>query len=171
MNNIIDKEKVHEEMKKKNIRTQQELAKRMGITKNQVSVLLSPKANPFKSNYLKLCDALGVDPIQLLKQPDKSIVEEACVGDEKESYVDTAHIKAKRPYNSVELFAGAGGLALGLEQAGFKELGLVEFDRYAAESLRVNRPNWNVIEEDIISVAQRGIRNYLNCDAEIDFVS
>lgn len=171
MNNIIDKEKVHEEMKKKNIRTQQELAKKMGITKNQVSVLLSPKANPFKSNYLKLCDALGVDPIQLLKQPDKSIVEEACVGDEKESYVDTAHIKAKRPYNSVELFAGAGGLALGLEQAGFKELGLVEFDRYAAESLRVNRPNWNVIEEDIISVAQRGIRNYLNCDAEIDFVS
>lgn len=53
---------------------------------------------------------------------------------------------------SIELFAGAGGLALGLEQAGFGHLALVEFDRHACETLRANRPGWNVIEGDIHGV-------------------
>ena len=48
----------------------------------------------------------------------------------------------------IELFAGAGGLALGLEKAGFEEIGLVEIDKTACDTLRLNRPNWNVIEED-----------------------
>ena len=50
----------------------------------------------------------------------------------------------------IELFAGAGGLALGLEKAGFEEIGLVEIDKTACDTLRLNRPNWNVIEEDIV---------------------
>lgn len=49
----------------------------------------------------------------------------------------------------IELFAGAGGLALGLEQAGINGLAYVEFDKYACDTLRINRPHWNVIEEDI----------------------
>jgi len=52
----------------------------------------------------------------------------------------------------IELFAGAGGLALGLEQAGIEGLAFVEFDHFACETLRKNRPNWNVIEDDISNV-------------------
>ncbi|MEL6436259.1 MAG: DNA cytosine methyltransferase [Pseudomonadota bacterium] len=50
---------------------------------------------------------------------------------------------------SVELCAGAGGQALGLEQAGFAHLALFENDRHACETLRANRPKWNVIEHDL----------------------
>ncbi|HRN04941.1 MAG TPA: DNA cytosine methyltransferase, partial [Muribaculaceae bacterium] len=54
-----------------------------------------------------------------------------------------------REYTSVELFAGAGGLALGLEKAGFKHILLNEYDHNACETLRTNRPQWNVVESDI----------------------
>ena len=52
----------------------------------------------------------------------------------------------------IELFAGAGGLALGLEEAGFDGLAFVEFNRAACETLRTNRPKWNVIEGDVHNV-------------------
>lgn len=52
-------------------------------------------------------------------------------------------------FTSLELCAGAGGQALGLEQAGFSHLGLVEIDRHCCDTLRLNRPAWNVIEDDL----------------------
>lgn len=54
-----------------------------------------------------------------------------------------------RPYTSVELFAGAGGLALGMSMAGFHHVMLNEIDHLACQTLRYNRPNWNVVEADI----------------------
>ncbi len=53
------------------------------------------------------------------------------------------------PVFSLEICAGAGGQALGLEQAGFEHLALVENDPHACNTLRLNRPNWNVIERDV----------------------
>ncbi len=50
---------------------------------------------------------------------------------------------------SVELCAGAGGQALGLEQAGFSHNALVEIDKHCCNTLRHNRPEWNVLEEDM----------------------
>ncbi|MVO15735.1 DNA cytosine methyltransferase [Parasedimentitalea huanghaiensis] len=50
---------------------------------------------------------------------------------------------------SVELCAGAGGQALGLEKAGFDHTALVEIDKHCCATLRHNRPNWNVVEEDV----------------------
>lgn len=49
----------------------------------------------------------------------------------------------------VEICAGAGGQALGLETAGFEPLALVEIDAHACATLRLNRPQWNVIEGDL----------------------
>lgn len=56
-------------------------------------------------------------------------------------------------YTVLELFAGAGGLAIGMEQAGLKCVALNEIDRYAAATLRNNRPNWNVLEGDIRNIS------------------
>jgi DNA (cytosine-5)-methyltransferase 1 len=51
--------------------------------------------------------------------------------------------------SSIEICAGGGGQALGLEQAGFKHLAVVELDPHACATLRSNRPYWNTIEEDV----------------------
>jgi len=50
---------------------------------------------------------------------------------------------------SIEICAGAGGQALGLEQAGFEHVALIEIDKHACATLRKNRPQWNVIEGDV----------------------
>lgn len=52
-------------------------------------------------------------------------------------------------FRSIEICAGAGGQAIGLESAGFKHAALIEIDKAACETLRLNRPAWNVIEGDV----------------------
>ena len=51
---------------------------------------------------------------------------------------------------SVEICTGAGGQALGLEQAGFKHLAVVELDPHACATLRANRPEWGVVEMNLL---------------------
>lgn len=55
-------------------------------------------------------------------------------------------------YVSLELFAGAGGTALGMHNAGFQHIMLNEFDKNACATLRLNMPSWNVVEGDIHEV-------------------
>ncbi|MGA8596734.1 MAG: DNA cytosine methyltransferase [Bryobacteraceae bacterium] len=50
---------------------------------------------------------------------------------------------------TLELCAGAGGQALGFDQAGIEHVGLIEVDKSACATLRLNRPHWNVIERDL----------------------
>ena len=54
-----------------------------------------------------------------------------------------------RHYTSIELFAGAGGLALGMSMAGIQHVMLNELDHDACSTLRKNRPEWHVAEGDI----------------------
>ena len=67
-----------------------------------------------------------------------------------EDTIDNA-VKPIQEFKVLELFAGAGGLAVGLEKAGIKCVALNEIDRWACQTLRENRPNWNVLEGDIKS--------------------
>lgn len=55
----------------------------------------------------------------------------------------------KNQLTSLELCAGGGGQALGLEMAGFDHVALFENDRHACETLRLNRPLWTVHEHDL----------------------
>lgn len=55
----------------------------------------------------------------------------------------------KKEFTVLELFAGAGGLAIGLENAGLKCMALNEIDKFACQTLRNNRPSWEVLEGDI----------------------
>lgn len=70
----------------------------------------------------------------------------------------------------LELFAGAGGLALGLEKAGFTTVGLVEIDKYASATLRVNRPNWRVFNMDIKDF-NINLFDYVPPELNIDLIS
>jgi DNA (cytosine-5)-methyltransferase 1 len=49
-------------------------------------------------------------------------------------------------HTSVELCAGAGGQALGIEQAGYSHEALVEIDKHCRDTLALNRPHWNIAQ-------------------------
>ncbi len=72
------------------------------------------------------------------------------ISNEFEDIVDN-FVKPKSNYRVLELFAGAGGLALGLEKAGLSCVALNEIDKWACKTLRENRPNWRILEGDIKS--------------------
>lgn len=74
-------------------------------------------------------------------------------------------IKPKRAFTSIELFAGAGGLALGFEKAGFRHVMLNELNKYACQTLNANRPQWHVINDDIHNIS------FQNYKGQVDLIS
>lgn len=68
-------------------------------------------------------------------------------------------VKPIKKYTTIELFAGAGGLALGLEESGLTCELLNEIDKDACKTLRLNRPKWNIVESDI---AKLNLSSYKN---------
>lgn len=136
----LSKIKVKEAMEAKGIKTFTDLANILGITKNQLSVMMSDSYNPFKMRVEELCRVLDISPdvIMDFEHPqDRS---------------KNTNMVKESDITAIELFAGAGGLALGLEKAGIKTLEYVEFDKACCETLRTNRPEWNVICDDIHNV-------------------
>jgi len=74
--------------------------------------------------------------------------------------------------NSIELFAGAGGLGIGLHQAGFRPVKVVEWDRYCCDTIRYNKKRqvssvkaWPLFESDIKAI------NFREFAGNIDLVS
>ncbi len=66
--------------------------------------------------------------------------------------------RTKTQLAAVEICAGAGGQALGLDMAGFDHAAAVEIDKAACATLRLNRPKWRVFEEDLRGFSGRPFR-------------
>lgn len=65
-------------------------------------------------------------------------------------------------YLSLEICAGAGGQALGLEMAGFEHVALVELEKDYCACLRANRPEWNVIWQNVIDFSGHPFRGKID---------
>lgn len=61
-------------------------------------------------------------------------------------------------FTSLEICAGAGGQAMGLERAGWNHVGLVEIEAAACATLSLNRPHWNVIEGDLFEFSGKDFK-------------
>ncbi len=61
-------------------------------------------------------------------------------------------VQSVKTYTAIELFAGAGGMALGFEKAGIQSVLLNEWDKNACQTLKFNRPDWHVVEGDIATI-------------------
>lgn len=136
----LSKVRVREVMSRQGIQTFTELAEQLGITKNQLSVMMSDDYNPLKSRVVDLCHLLKVSPDMIIDFNETA---------ETSSY---DQFVSNNSVTAIELFAGAGGLALGLEQAGITTLQYVEVDKACCETLKANRPDWNVVCDDIHNV-------------------
>lgn len=134
----LSKVKIREAMQRNGTKTFTELADALGITKNQLSVMLSDSYSPFKTRVNDLCSVLCVQPDEIMDFRDCTNFTPVEIG--------------ANDVTAIELFAGAGGLALGLEFAGIKTLEYVEFDKACCETLKANRPDWNIICDDIHNV-------------------
>ena len=79
--------------------------------------------------------------------------------DENNQETISNFVEPHNEYKVLELFAGAGGLAVGMEKAGLKCVALNEIVKWACNTLRKNRPNWNVLEGDIKSFSFTSYEN------------
>tara|TARA_B100000768_G_scaffold84190_1_gene79600 strand:+ start:1450 stop:2721 length:1272 start_codon:yes stop_codon:yes gene_type:complete len=82
------------------------------------------------------------------KEQINSLLEQLSI--DYEDTVDNTEVPIKE-FKVLELFAGAGGLAVGMEKAGIKCAALNEIDKWACQTLRENRPKWDVLEGDVKS--------------------
>lgn len=63
---------------------------------------------------------------------------------------------------SIEICAGAGGQALGLEMAGFCHIALIEYEQDYCNTLKLNRPEWNVICTDVKNFSGKPYRDKID---------
>lgn len=120
-----------------------EVADLLGVTKETLrrwdsSKKLKSKRNPDNNyRYYEKGQLMQFEQIQALY---------------KSNWENELQVKPTKNFTVLELFAGAGGMALGLEKAGLSAVMLNEIDKHACNTLRLNRPDWNVVEGDVAGI-------------------
>ncbi len=114
-----------------------------------------------KGIYPKIMDKSGIPGFNM--EDLRNLPEVSSMLDSK--WIEETTVTPLRIYNSIELFAGGGGLALGMEKSGFRHVLLNEFETSACNTLRLNRPEWNVVEGDIRHI------DFTPLKGKIDFLS
>jgi DNA (cytosine-5)-methyltransferase 1 len=137
----LNRVRIKEAMDLIGIATFTELSTRLGITKNQLSFMLSDHYSPLKARVEELCSVLNIMPSEIME-----------IGNEAVSDVAKTPYENHTAVTAIELFAGAGGLALGLEKVGIDTVAYIEIDKFCCETLKKNRPLWNVVNSDISTV-------------------
>ena len=113
-------------------------------------------------------DIMGVSKATLQKwEANGTFVPSVDKDGNKFFYIDKLlnETRPLRPYTSIELFAGAGGLALGMEKAGFSHILLNEIDHDACMTLQHNRPHWCIVEQDVRTISFKQFKG------KVDFLS
>ncbi|MEY0017446.1 DNA (cytosine-5-)-methyltransferase [Providencia rettgeri] len=120
-----------------------EVADLLGVTKETLrrwdsSKKLKSKRNPDNNyRYYEKEQLMQFEEIQALY---------------KSNWENELQTKPVKTFTVLELFAGAGGMALGLEKAGLSAVMLNEIDKHACNTLRLNRPDWNIVEGDVAGI-------------------
>ncbi|GBF11499.1 DNA cytosine methyltransferase [Tepidibacillus sp. HK-1] len=162
----INTKKFKELLHKRSIPNFYHLSDKLNIPYDRLSTIINEGMIQEDNDLEMLCKYFNLTKEDILIKKEKK---QSITYSTKKSFIDVSNIKPFKQYKVLELFAGAGGLALGLEKAGFDSVGLIEYDKYACSTLRKNRPYWNVIEGDIDQIVKNGIHNY-NV-GEIDLLS
>jgi DNA (cytosine-5)-methyltransferase 1 len=147
-----------------------EQAEKLGITNERLNEIINTGRVNSQEELYDLCAFFGVTPTDLDVRERKQIDYRELEADDNFLDVVNNKILPVRPYKVLEVFAGAGGLMLGLEEAGFETVAAIEINKYACATLRANRPNLNVIEGDVADIVKKGIRKYIG-DEEVDVLS
>lgn len=184
MSIFINKRMVDIAMKSKNIKTYTELAERLSIDRTQLSNMLNKDYSPLRTNAKKLMEELEMGLNDFVKE-ETEVNNKTDIGEQLsleiedifeedidymnennryklDKFTAVENFKPNKTFKLVETFAGAGGLHLGLENAKLKTLAAIEFDKFAAETLRINTSGIKVFQEDINIIAEQGIGDYLS---------
>ena len=127
-------------IKMKEFYRESEVADILGISKRSLGKF---KSDLITANLKKQKNHINYEILKNLQQ--FQLMEKSCWSKEYET-------KPIKNYKSIEIFAGAGGLAIGLDKAGFESILLNDFDKDSCETLSRNR-NWHVEHDDVTNLS------------------
>ena len=137
--------------------------RRIGVDETKSSIDSKLSRGSFSATFLLQClYAIGCDslPVNLTSSVNfvnepiseyKTLSKNTMINTKTQKrYIDIKNDKKnnKEKLKVISLFSGAGGLDIGLEQAGYETISCIENDIHCRETLRFNRPNWKLFEEN-----------------------